>query len=273
VLVGGTSQPPELTFAQFVHTSCLTSWRMASRRSTSAMQCDQCGQPYRFRQSRFVGFAQSPILLFIVSVPLFLMLIWAIGLTTDVALRSFGGGVATEPASSRWNLVPGGDYHSNTWIDDLGEENSYFELGYDSWAQSRAFLKMAKAGLTHVKKGGVITALAELQGDEERREARRLTQRQAERSKAAKRGWWSELKWVWANGEDEEDEVDERYEDRHSGSKNREAQEDEDDFTSSSWAQRIALQCKSLLFLHQNASAHSIAQSAWASPSWASARF
>ncbi len=65
---------------KYVHATCLDQWRAASARSSSAVACDQCGAPYRFRKSKYVGLATSPTLLFIVSLFLFLTLIWTVGL-------------------------------------------------------------------------------------------------------------------------------------------------------------------------------------------------
>ena len=71
---------------KYVHATCLDQWRAASARSSSAVACDQCGAPYRFRKSKFVGLATSPTLLFVVSLFLFLLLIWTVGVVATFCM-------------------------------------------------------------------------------------------------------------------------------------------------------------------------------------------
>lgn len=85
---------------KYVHATCLDQWRAASARSSSAVACDQCGAPYRFRKSRFVGLATSPTLLFIVSLFLFLLLIWTVGVVATLFMDIYDQPSATKPSGS-----------------------------------------------------------------------------------------------------------------------------------------------------------------------------
>lgn len=71
---------------KFVHQGCLTRWRSTSRRQTSIMQCDQCGAPYKFKKSPFVGLATNKYLLIILSCYMFISLVWIVGYTAEATM-------------------------------------------------------------------------------------------------------------------------------------------------------------------------------------------
>lgn len=71
---------------KFVHQGCLTRWRSTSRRQTSIMQCDQCGAPYRFKKSPFVGLATNKFLLVILSCFMFISLVWIVGYAAEATM-------------------------------------------------------------------------------------------------------------------------------------------------------------------------------------------
>ncbi len=93
---------------KYVHATCLDQWRAASARSSSAVACDQCGAPYRFRKSKFVGLATSPTLLFIVSLFLFLLLIWTVGLVATFCMDLYDKPAPLKSTSRRADSLGGG---------------------------------------------------------------------------------------------------------------------------------------------------------------------
>lgn len=115
---------------QYVHSTCLDQWRALSVRNSSSVACDQCGAPYRFRRSRFVGLATSPPLLLAVTILLFTTLIWSAGFVAsfiiDVAdsdVQRYDDTGATKPPCSDMLLDAllddddDDDLLSYTWLD------------------------------------------------------------------------------------------------------------------------------------------------------------
>ncbi|PWN50298.1 hypothetical protein IE53DRAFT_102527 [Violaceomyces palustris] len=178
---------------KYVHATCLDRWRALSSRNSSVVSCDQCGAPYRFKKSRFVGLATSPTLLFVVSLAVFLTLIWMVGFLAGVVLERYdkthasamppvdGGAYmrnayvdtqAREPTSGgglwRWlNSDPaerGWDYDAErTW--DLGGASYTSYWGYGGiYYEPAAYLKLIKEAVRQVISGEATVAVKELVG-------------------------------------------------------------------------------------------------------------
>lgn len=144
------------------------------------MSCDQCGSPYRFRKSRFVGLATNRLLLLLVSCYLFTTIVWVVGFAAETAVRYMDGKADENVASTydsaytssrrhkashqpsqmpstasrlySWiNLDPG----SSTEDDDL----DYYHTRYDyRWAYSEpaAYVTLIKAAVKYVGSGRAL---------------------------------------------------------------------------------------------------------------------
>ncbi|KZT53053.1 hypothetical protein CALCODRAFT_475217 [Calocera cornea HHB12733] len=62
-----------------VHVKCLNDWRRASRNRTSYLACSQCGYRYHFARTRVAGLATNPIVLFMATIILFLVITFIAG--------------------------------------------------------------------------------------------------------------------------------------------------------------------------------------------------
>lgn len=133
---------------RYIHSGCLDAWRKHSRNSNSAVACDQCGAPYRFRSSRFVGLANSRALILLVSVLIFLVLVWFVGFFTLWMADRFDGWRNWPTFGLDWSELmyldlDDDEYYTYRYaapvMDDNDEAWSWDELGFFG----RTMLRMA----------------------------------------------------------------------------------------------------------------------------------
>ncbi|SPO20826.1 uncharacterized protein UTRI_00303 [Ustilago trichophora] len=199
---------------KYVHATCLDQWRAASARSSSAVACDQCGAPYRFRKSNFVGIATSPTLLFVVSLFLFLLLIWTVGVIATFCMDYYdkpdsikSRSASNKSKSSRWWPWRSSD-------DDMGEnflpsQNdawSYLDVDYTTpgmWSygtllyEPAAYIKLIKEAVRSFASGEAVEAVREVVGLQDSEEVQHTTQDEPKEEQ----GFWSALKYEWMYGD------------------------------------------------------------------------
>uniref|UniRef100_V5GVE9 RING-CH-type domain-containing protein n=1 Tax=Kalmanozyma brasiliensis (strain GHG001) TaxID=1365824 RepID=V5GVE9_KALBG len=196
---------------KYVHATCLDQWRAASARSSSAVACDQCGAPYRFRKSKFVGLATSPTLLFIVSLFLFLMLIWTVGVIATFFMDVYDRpSAAKSPSSARSSKTRSWWPWRGSALDpdfDVAEANawSYLDADYTPglWSYSNlmyepaAYVKLVKEAVRSFASGEAADAVREVVGLQDAIEEPQATQEDPQQQ----RGFWSALKYEWMYGD------------------------------------------------------------------------
>ncbi len=187
---------------KYVHASCLDTWRAASLRSSSAVACDQCGAPYRFRKSKFIGIATSPTLLFLVSLFLFLMLIWTVGAAATLVMDLYDKPAAPKTAKRGWWPWRSDDdpIYSSVETDAW----SYLDADYATpglWSYSNliyepaAYLKLVKDAVHAFASGEAADAVREVVGLQDQPE-----QAQPD-DPTPQQGFWSALKSEWMYGD------------------------------------------------------------------------
>ncbi len=201
---------------KYIHSSCLDSWRRFSSRSTSAVACDQCGAPYRFRKSRFVGVAKSRSLLFMMSIWLFLSLIWIVGVLASFTIERYG---VLDDVRSAFGPAP--DAPPNTppkrtwaqWLtgeeedDDTAMNDQYFyDVHSGSWMVAAgptsfldvdfgaSWLRLAKRAVRAVVSGESTEAVKRVVLGDVDEEA------QAAAPEEEEMGWWDSLVYDWKYG-------------------------------------------------------------------------
>ncbi|GAC95655.1 hypothetical protein PHSY_003231 [Pseudozyma hubeiensis SY62] len=198
---------------KYVHATCLDQWRAASARSSSAVACDQCGAPYRFRKSKFVGLATSPTLLFVVSLCLFLLLIWTVGVTAtffmDIYDRptSFKPSTASQKSGSKsWWPWRGSHLEQHSLFDPVEADAwSYLDADYSPgiWSYSNlmyepaAYVKLIKEAVRSFASGEAVEAVREVVGLQDAPEATQSIEQDPHEGK----GFWSALKTEWMYGD------------------------------------------------------------------------
>lgn len=189
---------------KYVHATCLDQWRAASARSSSSVACDQCGAPYRFRKSRFVGLATSPTLLFVVSLGLFLLLIWSVGVVATFAMDLYDTPVTQRKAKSSW-----WPWRSSSMEDDAVYTDawSYLDADYTTpglWSYSTlmyepaAYVRLIKEAVRSFASGEAVDAVREVVGLQDSPE---LQQQLLLEDAQEERGFWSNLKNEWMYGD------------------------------------------------------------------------
>ncbi|UZJ56562.1 hypothetical protein CBS101457_005882 [Exobasidium rhododendri] len=166
---------------KFVHQACLTRWRATSMRQSSIVACDQCGSPYKFRKSRFVGLATNRLLILLVSCLMFIGLIWTVGFTAEIIIQRWD--VPTDRSMSDqiqssgkakvrnavWQTVFGEDEDGQQLVQDNYEDDMYaYGYGYASsfYWEPLYYYKLSKAAVKHVASGRATRAVKKLvQGD------------------------------------------------------------------------------------------------------------
>ncbi|SJX60295.1 uncharacterized protein SRS1_11609 [Sporisorium reilianum f. sp. reilianum] len=193
---------------KYVHATCLDQWRAASARSSSAVACDQCGAPYRFRKSKFVGLATSPTLLFIVSLFLFLLLIWTVGVVATLFMDIYDRPAATKSPGSAHKIK------SRSWWPWRGADLdapvkpdawSYLDADYTPglWSYSNlmyepaAYVKLIKQAVRSFASGEAVDAVKEVVGLQDVSQAPSVDQPDPQQE----RGFWSSLKYEWMYGD------------------------------------------------------------------------
>ncbi|TKY90489.1 hypothetical protein EX895_000487 [Sporisorium graminicola] len=198
---------------KYVHATCLDQWRAASARSLSAVACDQCGAPYRFRKSKFVGLATSPTLLFIVSLFLFLLLIWTTGVVATFFMDIYDQPAATEPSRSSQKAKPGSWWPWRASV--LDHDTSLASVESDAWShldadytpglwsysnlmyEPAAYAKLIKQAVRSFASGEAVDAVREVVGLQDVAEAPQIEQQEPQEE----RGFWSSLKYEWMYGD------------------------------------------------------------------------
>ncbi|KAN0066011.1 hypothetical protein ACQY0O_000103 [Thecaphora frezii] len=210
---------------KYVHATCLDRWRALSARTSSGVACDQCGAPYRFRQSRFVGLATSPSLLFGLSVFLFLALIWTTGLVASLVLQRYDNSLVPDTSSAPTSkaeantAAPAGQGTSRGWhgwmTGDDQEAQTAWEVqdGYSYWGYTGfyyepwAYAKLVREAVRQFTSGEATEAVKGLVGldaevDDEREEAPGpQADADADEPAEQEQSFWSALKWEWKYGE------------------------------------------------------------------------
>ncbi|KDN39323.1 hypothetical protein K437DRAFT_276053 [Tilletiaria anomala UBC 951] len=208
---------------KFIHSSCLDSWRRFSSRSSSAIACDQCGAPYRFRKSRFVGMANSRPLLFLLSISLFLSLIWSVGWAAGTAIERWGvfdddvrnavlgAGEATgkrkEQTWGEW-LLGTEDDDGHGYADQYNPHYSWSgggwviagagPFGYGGYSDAAGWYDLMKSAVRSVVSGESTQAIRQVVlGGKEQREHAVVAQ-----DSGQQRGWWKALVHDWKYGPD-----------------------------------------------------------------------
>lgn len=199
---------------KYVHATCLDQWRAASARSSSAVACDQCGAPYRFRKSKFVGLATSPTLLFVISLFLFLLLIWTVGVVATFCMDLYDTPSppkaqynSQKARSRRWWPWRGSSLHSEADFAPFQTDAwSYLDADYSTpglWSYSTlmyepaAYVKLIKEAVRSFASGEAVDAVREVVGLQDTPEALRSIEDETN----GERGFWSALKNEWMYGD------------------------------------------------------------------------
>lgn len=198
---------------KYVHATCLDQWRAASARSSSAVACDQCGAPYRFRKSKFVGLATSPTLLFAVSLFLFLLLIWTVGVTATFFMDIYDRPASSKPSTASlkskaksWWPWRGSDLEQHSLFDPVEPDAwSYLDADYSPgiWSYSNlmyepaAYVKLIKEAVRSFASGEAVEAVREVVGLQDVPEVTQSTEQDPHEG----RGVWSALKQEWMYGD------------------------------------------------------------------------
>lgn len=186
---------------KYVHATCLDRWRSMSARTSSIIACDQCGAPYRFRKSRYVGIATSPTLLFALSFFLFLLLIWTVGLIATFWMDIYDTDSVKQEqpksASSWWPWRGSTSAYNDPWLEDdvgLSYSNywSYGGLVYEPFA----YVKLIKEAVRQFASGEAAEAVKEVVGLSEAEDI--LAVQPVEQPE---QGFWSSLKHEWMYGD------------------------------------------------------------------------
>lgn len=198
---------------KYVHATCLDQWRAASARSSSAVACDQCGAPYRFRKSKFVGLATSPTLLFVVSLVLFLVLIWTVGVAATFFMDIYERPSSDSTSATQHKLK------SKSWwpwrASDVIRDPESASVEADAWSyldvdytpgpwgysslmyEPAAYVKLIKQAVRSFATGEAVEAVKEAVGLQDGLEEP-PTVREDEYEE---RGFWSALKHEWMYGD------------------------------------------------------------------------
>ena len=212
-----------------------------SSRNSSVVACDQCGAPYRFRKSKFVGLATSPSLLFVVSVVVFLFIIWTVGFVAGLVLDRYDSSQVNNrsrsnqrSSTSRWSRWWNGDaadqdssgwgsYSPDSWT-DLDSSYSYsYHYGYGGlYYEPAAYFKLIKEAVRQFTSGEASQAVRGLVGvgDDgmeppsnvqpsspeaasaiEPNTVQDAAQQAADKREHSEKGFWSSLLWEWKYGE------------------------------------------------------------------------
>ncbi|ETS63509.1 hypothetical protein PaG_01800 [Moesziomyces aphidis] len=188
---------------KYVHASCLDTWRAASLRSSSAVACDQCGAPYRFRKSKFIGIATSPTLLFLVSLFLFLMLIWTVGAAATLVMDLYDK-PATIAKTEKRGWWPWRSDDDPTISPVETDAWSYLDADYATpglWSYSNliyepaAYIKLVKDAVHAFASGEAADAVREVVGLQDQPEQAQPA------DETPQQGFWSALKSEWMHGD------------------------------------------------------------------------
>ncbi|SOV08556.1 uncharacterized protein UDID_00406 [Ustilago sp. UG-2017a] len=199
---------------KYVHATCLDQWRAASARSSSAVACDQCGAPYRFRKSKFVGLATSPSLLFVVSLFLFLLLIWTVGVIATLCMDLYDTSsspkaqyTSRKTRSRRWWPWRGSNLDAEAELAPF-QTDAWSYLDADSstpglWSYSTlmyepaAYVKLIKDAVRSFASGEAVDAVREVVGLQQSPETVQSVQEEANDEQP----FWSALKNEWMYGD------------------------------------------------------------------------
>ncbi|EPQ32477.1 uncharacterized protein PFL1_00671 [Pseudozyma flocculosa PF-1] len=217
---------------KYVHATCLDRWRALSARSSSVVSCDQCGAPYRFRKSPFVGLATSPSLLFALSVFLFVALIWTTGAVASLVLSHFDTGLV-DPATSAVirSTQAGGAGPSGgaggllDWLDQMDPDDEVQtvdwevdrDYGYSGlWFEPVAYVQLIRDAVRQFTSGEVASAVQGLvahggglagdglASDDDDNDGSGSGSDDGRGAGAGEehQSFWSALKWEWTYGKD-----------------------------------------------------------------------
>lgn len=142
-------------------------------RASSIMACDQCGSPYKFRKSKFVGLATNRFLILAVSCLLFISLIWSVGFTAETVVRRWDepevSAAKTRGASSSgyWQSLFGEDNEDDNVRSGSydGDSDVYgYSYGYAStfYWEPLSYFRLIKAAVKHVGSGRATRAVRDL---------------------------------------------------------------------------------------------------------------
>lgn len=186
---------------KYVHATCLDRWRSMSARTSSIIACDQCGAPYRFRKSKYVGIATSPALLFALSFFLFLLLIWTVGLFATFWMDVYDSDSVNQDqpkqSSSWWPWRGARSVYDDPWLEDdvgLSYSNywSYGGLVYEPFA----YVKLIKEAVRQFTSGEAAEAVKEAVGLNDADNALAVPA-----VEQPEQGFWSSLKHEWMYGD------------------------------------------------------------------------
>jgi hypothetical protein len=173
-------------------------------RASSFMACDQCGSPYKFRKSKFVGLATNRLLILAVSCMLFTTLIWSVGFTAETIVRRWDD---TDQPSLRKGAS--GTSHKGGYLqslfgddDDDGRSGSLYDDDSDAYTygygyvstfywEPLSYFRLIKAAVKHVGSGRATRAVKDLvRGEPER----------IQQSEEKEMGWFQSLLDDWKYG-------------------------------------------------------------------------
>lgn len=174
-------------------------------RASSFMACDQCGSPYKFRKSKFVGLATNRVLILAVSCLLFTTLIWSVGFTAEMIVQRWDD--AEQPSSRKGATSAqhkGGYLHSLFGDEDDGVSDSLYDDGGDVYTygygyvstfywEPLSYFRLIKAAVKHVGSGRATRAVKQLvKGEPDRADL--LEEKEGEM------GWFQSLLDDWKYG-------------------------------------------------------------------------
>ena len=189
-------------------------------RQASIMACDQCGSPYKFRKSRFVGLATNKALILLVSCLLFVFLIWTVGFTAESVVHRWDpkpAGAVAANHKHRGGHAAGVSTSNRVWDYILGEEDdddsstsrSYSDYDSDVYSygygyattfywEPLSYVRLIRSAVKHVASGRASRAVKQLMRGSEAESA--SGSRKKKKTEKEELGWYSTLVDDWKYG-------------------------------------------------------------------------
>ncbi|KAI8052813.1 hypothetical protein BDF22DRAFT_743488 [Syncephalis plumigaleata] len=115
---------------RYVHLECLNAWRNAGHSRSAFFECNQCGYRYSFARTRIATIIQHPVVLFLITIMVFVLVTLLAGFITKLIFRiSLGGDynyfnenvssdlLVTDNEGNIWRRISIGDFDD----DDTGQ--------------------------------------------------------------------------------------------------------------------------------------------------------
>lgn len=178
------------------------------------MACDQCGSPYRFRSSPFVGLATNRLLLFAVSMGLFISIVWIVGFSAEYIVQYMDKSLDKDSKpldhshkyKNYWLHQKDGNEGSATYrlydyinLDQAGDDGSddagsYYDYRYRlAYSEPAAYVTLVKAAIKYVGSGRAFQHVW-FDGASNNEEV------ETQNTEESEMGWWQTLLDNWKYG-------------------------------------------------------------------------